>query len=115
GVWSLVWMSLCQSLLNTLQLWFKTKWIPTLTFNRERFNYHFRFGYKLTLSGLLDTIFKNVYIIIIGKFFVTSQVGFYTRAETLKSLPVTNLSNALNKVTYPLFASIGNDDERLKR
>lgn len=115
GVWSLVWMSICQSTLKSIQLWFRTKWRPSWVFNKDKFRFHFKFGYKLTLSGLLDTVFKNIYQIIIGKFFMASQVGFYTRANSLKQLPVTNLSNALNKVTYPLFASIQDDDARLKK
>ena len=114
GVWSLVWMSISQSFLKTIQLWYRTKWRPSFTFNTQKFKHHFNFGYKLTLSGLLDTVFKNIYQIIIGKFFLASHVGFYTRANTLKQLPVTNLSSALNKVTYPLFASIQNDDTRLR-
>lgn len=114
GVWALVWMNLLQSTLNTIQLWIKTKWRPSFIFNLKKFKYHFHFGYKLTLSGLLDTIFRNIYQIIIGKFFLASQVGFYTRADSLKRLPVVNIANALNKVTYPLFASIQNDDLRLK-
>lgn len=114
GVWSIVWMTLLQALLNTIQLWWKTGWKPSFIFNIEKFKYHFHFGYKLTLSGLLDTIFKNIYQIIIGKFFVAAQVGFYTKANSLKQLPVSNISQALNKVTYPLFASIKNDDVRLK-
>lgn len=114
GVWSLVWMSLFQAFLSTVQLWWRTGWRPSLVFKIEKFKNHFQFGYKLTLSGLLDTIFKNIYQIIIGKFFVASQVGFYTRANSIKQLPVSNISSALNKVTYPLFASIQNDNERLK-
>lgn len=115
GVWSLVWMSLFQAFLNTVQLWWRTGWRPSFIFNKEKFKFHFRFGYKLTLSGLLDTIFTNIYQIIIGKFFLASQVGFYTRANSLKQLPVSNISGALSKVTYPLFASIQNDNIRLKR
>lgn len=115
GVWSLVWMALFQAFLSTVQLWWRTGWRPSFIFNVDKFKYHFRFGYKLTLSGLLDTIFKNIYQIIIGKYFLAAQVGFYTRANSLRQLPVTNISGALNKVTYPLFASIQNDDIRLKR
>ncbi len=115
GVWSLVASYMTTSCFNTIQLWFYSKWSPIIAFNREKFMFHLNFGYKLTLSGLLDTIFNNIYIIIIGKYFSPSQVGFYTRAETLKQLPVINISNALNKVTYPLFASIQNDNARLKR
>ena len=115
GVWSLVWSSLVSAFLGTIQLWIYSKWTPSLVFNIEKFIDHFNYGYKLTLSGLLNTIFNNIYLIIIGKFFSPAQVGFYTRADTMKQLPVTNISNALNKVTFPLFASIQDDDVRLKR
>lgn len=115
GVWSLVWSKVVSALLGTMQLWIYSKWIPSLVFNIKKFKDHFNYGYKLTLSGLLNTIFDNIYLIIIGKFFSPAQVGFYTRAETMKQLPVTNISSALNKVSFPLFASIQDDDVRLKR
>ena len=115
GVWSLVWMSLFQSFLSTLQLWIRTGWAPSLIFDKVKFKYHFKFGYKLTLSGLLDTVFTNIYQIIIGRFFIAADVGFYTRANTLTQLPVNNISGALNKISYPLFASIHDDEVRLKK
>lgn len=115
GVWSLVWMTLLQTFLSSVQLWFRTGWAPSFVFDKNKFKYHFNFGYKLTLSGLLDTIFTNIYQIIIGRFFVAADVGFYTRANSLKQLPVNNISGALNKISYPLFASIQNDNVRLKK
>lgn len=115
GVWSLVWMRIAASAIATVQLWIYSKWAPSFIFSIEKFKDHFNFGYKLTLSSLLDTIFSNIYIIIIGKYFAASQVGFYTRAQTMQMLPVQNISKALNKVTYPLFAQIQDDNERLKR
>lgn len=114
GVWSLVYMMLVRSTLTSLQLWVRSEWKPSLIFSWPIFKHHFHFGYKLTLSGLLDTIFKNIYQIVIGRFFAPAQVGFYTRADTLKQLPISNLSTALNKVTYPIFSSIQHDDKRLK-
>ncbi len=115
GVWSLVWMRLLQSFLNSLQLWIVTKWKPSLIFNIDKFKYHFKFGYKLLFSALLDTTFTNIYTLIIGKLFLPAQLGFFTRAQSVVRLPVDNISGALNKVTYPLFASIKDDDERLRK
>lgn len=115
GVWSLVWMRIVDSGIRTIQLWIYSKWSPSFLFNFEKFKDHFNFGYKITLSGLLDSIFSNIYIIIIGKYFAVSQVGFYTRAQTMQKLPVINISKALNKVTYPLFAQIQDDNFRLKK
>jgi O-antigen/teichoic acid export membrane protein len=114
GVWSLVWMNIVQSFLFTIQHWLRTKWHPTFIIDKECLKFHLKFGYKLTLSGLLDTIYNNIYNIIIGKFFSATQLGYYTRAQTLQTFPVTNIATALNKVTYPMFASIQHDNEKLK-
>jgi O-antigen/teichoic acid export membrane protein len=114
GVWSLVVMAIAQAFASALQLWIVAKWQPTWVFNKQKFQYHFNYGYKLTLSGLLDTLFNNAYVLLIGKFFAPAQVGFYNRADTLKQLPVGNIGAILGKVTFPLFAAIKNDDIRLK-
>ncbi len=114
GVWSLVYSALLQNLLYTLQYWFYSDWRPTFTFDREKFNTHFAFGIRLTLSALLNVIFNNVYSIVIGKRFSETTLGYYNRAESLKNLPINNISTALNKVTYPLFAKFSNDDQQLR-
>jgi O-antigen/teichoic acid export membrane protein len=114
GVWSLVWLSLTNSFFFTLLHWVFSGWRPVFDIDRPRLKYHFQFGYKLTLSGILNTLFDNAYNIIIGKLFSATQLGFYNRADTLQKLPVQNISTALNKVTYPMFAEIQNDDIRLK-
>ena len=115
GVWSLVWMNVFQATIYSIQLWIRIGWRPEFLFNKELFKHHFGFGYKLTLSGLIDTIYQNLYTLIIGKFFSAAQVGYYTYSMTLRQLPIQNVSGALNKVTYPIFSSIQNDDTRLKR
>ncbi len=114
GVWSLVWMYLCQALLLAIQLWLRTGWRPDFIFDKSRFKTHFNFGYKLMLSGLIDAVYSNAYNIIIGRIYPAAQLGYYTRAMGVRQLPVQNLSAALNKVTFPVFSSIQNDNERLR-
>lgn len=114
GVWSLVWNAIVTSLVGSIQFWIYSGWTPSLVFSVSKFKEHFSFGYKLTLSGILDKIFSNIYLIIIGRYFSAAQVGYYTRAETMNQLPVNNITLALSKVTFPLFSSIQDDDIRLK-
>lgn len=114
GVWSLVWMNLVQTIINTLQCWIILPWRPSFVFNKEKFKYHFNFGYKLTLSGLLDTIYRNIYVIVVGKSFSPQLVGYFSQAETMRKFPVDQLSSVLGKVTYPLFSNI-QGDEALKK
>ena len=114
GVWSLVWMNLVQYSVATIQLWVWSKWTPSLIYDKNCFKKHFSFGYKITLSGLLNSLIKNMNNIIIGKMFPPAQLGFFTRAKSMQELPVNNITSALNKVTYPMFASIANQDIRLR-
>ncbi len=114
GVWSLVWASLTQNGIGTLQLWFYNDWRPKWVFNKIKFLKHLHFGYKLIITGVFDAIFVNIYPIFIGKTFSIKEVGFYTQAEGLKQLPISNVAGALSKVTMPLFSKIQNDNLKLK-
>lgn len=114
GVWSLVGMTLINTFVLGVILWFTSTWKPSFIFSKDKFRKHFNYGYKLTLSGVLDIIFTNIYQIVIGRFFTASIVGYYTRANQLMMMPVGNVSTALNKVAFPLFAEMKNDELRLK-
>lgn len=114
GVWSLVGMNLSQSIIATIQLWIRAKWKPTFILDLERLKRHLSFGYKVTLSGLINSFVKNINNIIIGKFFSAEQLGFFVRAKSMQEIPVDTISSALNKVTYPLFSSIMHDDVKLR-
>lgn len=115
GVWSLVWMNLLQSFISTLLHWMYSGWLPSPVFSKRCFKQHFHFGYKMTLTGLLDILYRNIYVLIIGRYFSITQLGFYSRADSVSQLPVSNISAVINKVTYPMFATIVDDDLQLKR
>lgn len=114
GVWSLVVSALVNAFFISLFLWLSTAWYPKFIFNKIKFHEHFHYGYKLTLSGVLDITFTNIYQIVIGKFYSVAQVGYYTRANSLMMLPVGNISGALNKVIFPVFSKVQDDIPRLR-
>lgn len=74
----------------------------------------FNFGYKLLLSGLIDTIYKNIYYIIIGRFYSSAQLGQYTRAEQFNTIFSSNLTTVVQRVSYPVLSSIQEEPERLR-
>ena len=73
----------------------------------------FAFGSKLLISGLLDTVYRNIYPIVIGKLFSASDLGHYTRAHHFSEFPSSNLTGIIQRVTYPVLCEIQNDDIRL--
>lgn len=113
GVWSLVYQSVSISIVRTISFWLVTKWKPQRTFSRDSFNYLFGFGSKILSASLLHTIYANLTTILIGKFYTPKDLGYYSRGESLASLPSTNLTSILQSVTYPILSKIQDDDERL--
>ncbi len=114
GVWSLVARTLSQRAMNSLLLWIWNKWKPKLLFSLRSFKELFSFGSKLLLSGLIDTIYKNVYYLIIGKYFSAQELGYYTRADSFKNLPSKNLNGIISRVSFPVLSQLQDDPERLK-
>ena len=114
GVWALVSQTLINQALVSIFLWLWNRWRPILIFSKKSFNELFGFGSKLLVSGLIDTVYNNVYYLIIGKFFSPQELGYYTRAEGFKNLPSQNLNSIISRVTYPILSDIQDDIPRLK-
>ena len=114
GVWALVAQRIVKQGLNSLFLWLWNRWKPLLVFSKESFKELFGFGSKLLISGLIDTIYRNVYYLIIGKFFSAQELGFYTKANEFKNLPSQNFNYIISRVTYPVLSTLQDDIPRLK-
>lgn len=113
GPWALVASSLVSGTIGSLTLWFYSTWRPKLIFSFASLKELFGFGSKLLASGLLDTVYSNIYSIVIGKIFSASTLGYYSRAKSFADLPSSNLTSILQRVTYPVLCSIQDDNERL--
>jgi O-antigen/teichoic acid export membrane protein len=115
GVWSLVLQLLIMRIVESILLWSTSYWKPSLVFSVASFRELFSFGGKMLASGLLNTVWQNVYNLVIGRYFSAADLGFYTRARRFGDLVGRNINSIVQNVTFPVLASIGDDDERLKR
>lgn len=114
GVWSLVARTLSQRGMNSFLLWIWNRWRPMLVFSKKSFSELFAFGSKLFVSGLIDTIYSNIYNLIIGKYFSAQELGFYTRADQFRNLPSKNLNSIISRVSYPVLSEMQDNPVKLK-
>ena len=114
GIWALVWQGVASSIVRMGLLWLMSKWRPRTGFSKSSFNYLFGYGSKLLASGLLDTIYNNIYPIVIGKFYNPAQLGNYSRALGWAQLPSANIPSILQRVTFPVLSAIQDDTLRLQ-
>ncbi len=114
GVWSLVIRQILMQLVQSLLLIIHNKWIPTLEFNIESFKHFFGLGWKLLVSGLINTLYTNIYYPIIGKFFSATDLGYFTNAKKMNDVPSMATSQAVQKVSYPVLSQIQDNEVTLK-
>ncbi len=115
GVWSLAVQQICSTFFRTLLLWLFNTWRPALIFSFDALREMFGFGSRLLVSGLLNTVFDNIYLLVIGKLFSATHLGFYSRAQALEELPSQTLSSMIGRVTFPVFSILQDEPSRLKR
>jgi len=114
GVWALVTQTVVNSTINMIFLWYYAHWIPSWIFSYKSFKEMFSFGSKLLLAGLLDTTYKNIYTIVIGKKFSVQDLGYFTRADQFAQFPSSNVTGIIGRVTFPILSSIQQDEQRLQ-
>ncbi len=113
GVWSLVIQSLSRVFIKAIGLWLLSSWRPSLMFSYERLKIMFSFSAWILFSSLIKTFFDNIYILTIGKFFPTSQLGFYTKAKQIQGIPTGNIVNAIDGVSFPVLAKFQDDNVKM--
>jgi len=114
GVWSLVAQALSRAVFHNLFLWSASKWIPSLHFSFKALTQLWGFGFRMFLSGLLEVIFTRLDIIIIGKLFSPTILGFYDQAKRLNDMLIQYSSGSIMSVLFPVLSKVQNDLPRFQ-
>lgn len=115
GVWSLVVLQISSTSIRTALLWLLNTWRPVLIFSFNSLREMSGYGSRIQAANLLNQLFENIYLIIIGRLYSATDLGLFSRAQTLGELIPRTLSGMVGGVTFPVFSSIQDDPARLKR
>lgn len=105
GVWAMVGQQITYYAALMAALFFTVSWKPRLEFAAGRVRSMFAFGWKLLFASLLDTLFNNLYGLIMGKIYNEELLGAYNRGDQFPKLIVNNLGTAIQAVLLPAFSS----------
>ena len=106
GVWSLVIMTLTTEALRAYFIRRTGIVKRGFTWSFHVFKYHWRFGNKLLLAGLLDSLFKNAYGLVIGKVFTVTDLGYFDRSRQLSDYGSSSITTVMGRVFYPYLSRI---------
>jgi len=109
GVWALVIQILSATLVKTLLLFYFNKWLPAWVFNRDSLKQLFLFSSNVLIAGVSAGFVNNIYSILIGKYYTTKELGYYTSARQYPEYLAGPIGNALLGVSYPVLVSLKNE------
>ncbi len=115
GVWSLVGQQLSRQAIFTICMWLFIRWIPKRKFSTSSLHYMWGFGWKLMLSGFLDRLWNQLNQAVVGKFYSPSTLGQYTRSQEYANLFSSNLTQIIQRVSFPVLSEVQEDKERMVR
>jgi len=114
GYWALVAQQMTNQCALAVLLLILVKWRPRRVFSFERVKSHLRFGWKLLVSGLLDTGFTNLRSAVIGKKFSDDALAFYTRGKQFPELVMNAINGSISSVILPVLSEQQSETERMK-
>jgi O-antigen/teichoic acid export membrane protein len=114
GYWSLIFQTLTAALINLAGLWIIVKWIPVPVFSLSSFRQQFKFGSRVFIQGLFESIFREIHSLVIGRTYQTAPLGNYSRGQKFYELFIVETGLAINKVLYPTMVNKTDEKNRHK-
>lgn len=115
GVWALVYQTLAGALMTCILTIVINRWFPHGGFSKESFKHMWGYGSKILGSSLINTVYSNLYTLVIGRVFSPAQVGHFNRGKQYALLPMQTVLDMALKVNFPILATMQNDNARLLR
>lgn len=101
GIWALVFQTLLNIACACLVMLFTVKWKPSFVCNFARIKVLFAFGWKLLVSGLLDTLYQDLSSLVIGKKYSSDTLGFYNRGKQFPQFIISAVNGSVQSVLLP--------------
>lgn len=89
--------------------------IPSFAFEKEYLTKLFHRGKWVTLSGIFNYLYHNIDTIVVGRILGASSLGLYEMAYRISMLPITEVADVVQRVTFPVYSKISGDLWRLRR
>ncbi|EKE06138.1 MAG: Membrane protein involved in the export of O-antigen and teichoic acid [uncultured bacterium] len=89
--------------------------IPKFVFEKEKTLKVINRGKWITGAGIANYLFQNLDDIVVGRILGTTSLGIYQQAYKISTLPVSEVGEVFNRVTFPIYVNLKDDKKRLRR
>lgn len=114
GVWSLIAQQLTNAVVTVIMQWYWVKWRPQWLFDWNHTQKLFNFGWKMFCSSFLETLYNEIYSIIIGKIDDLKTLSYYNRGQSYPQIGMNIINSTIGTVLLPAFSELQNDRTKIR-
>jgi O-antigen/teichoic acid export membrane protein len=114
GYWALVAQSIGTAAATTAAMWIACSWRPGRAARGAGVKSMLGFGGALTGSSLLIHLLRNFDNLLIGWYWGSTSLGFYSRGYTIMMMPMTQLNGPINQVAMPALSRVQSEPKRFR-
>lgn len=111
---SLVYAMIISTSLEVVMSFIYFKPTPKFIFQKEKTLKVVNRGKWITGAGIANYLFQNIDDVVLGRVMGTASLGIYQQAYKISTLPVSEVGEIFNKVTFPIYVNLKDDKIRLK-
>ncbi len=115
SVYSLVWGLIFGVIVEIILSFIVIRPIPRLQFHWKDLKEIFHAGKWVTAYGVFNYAAQELDKVIVGKYLGATPLGLYQMAYRISTLPITEVTDVVSKVVFPVYAKIEGDKARLKK
>ncbi len=114
SIYSLVWGMTISALLEVILSFALIKPTPRFAIEWSYFKDIFHKGSWVTAYTIFNYISENADNAVVGRILGASPLGLYQMAYKISILPITEISNVVSSVVFPVYTKITEERERLR-
>lgn len=109
GIWALVVQYVCQAIAAYIALLVLSPWNPSLAFNVNSAGDLYSYGWKICATSVLGTVYTSVSELVLGRTCSSEDLGLYSQGRKWPNSAIQLVTNALQNVFLPKFATLQHD------
>jgi len=113
SVYSLVWGMLAGAVVEVVLSFILITPRPRFSIEREYFKDIFHKGKWVTIYTVFNYFAENGDNVIVGRLMGAASLGLYQMAYKLSILPISEISEVVSRVVFPIYVKISHDKKRL--
>ena len=111
GAWALVAQQMSNSIIDTIILYFSTKFKILFKISFSKLKSLFKYGWKIFVSSIITVAYEQINPLIVGIKYSAKDLAYYNKGQNYPGLINSTISDTLQAVIFPVMSKVQDDNQ----